>query len=343
MALDTATRQLALVCQREVRHLWERATARADRGEVVRYDSASGIATWETESGEVIGRWYAERMGTYVVRDRILRWSWAGRSSISAASHAELVVREGETRAVPQFAMSVVGDLEEDEAMTLAALGVVVARGEGIDLQRTHDEITFIGLFDTPRPREGEPVESTRYSLPAPRSVPPPPRPVSRPPASSPSRRPPAPVGAPYRSLPPIREIYAPRAEPRQALRSEPQTTAHESQRRVREPARSLFLPLATVITNVLAHAVPGYEKGLFVLTVDPASEPEGKGRLVVFLVASDASGALHAIDVPAELLDAAARLVEADRVDGNGTWRKLSARISPKPDGGATLNVDVL
>jgi hypothetical protein len=62
-----------------------------------------------------------------------------------------------------------------------------------------------------------------------------------------------------------------------------------------------------------------------------------------VFLVASDASGALHAIDVPAELLDAAARLVEADRVDGNGTWRKLSARISPKPDGGATLNVDVL
>ena len=67
------------------------------------------------------------------------------------------------------------------------------------------------------------------------------------------------------------------------------------------------------------------------------------KRRRVVVLVANDASGVLRALDPSRELIEAAARMVEADRTDGNGPWRKLTARITPKPDGGATLNVDVL
>ena len=59
-------------------------------------------------------------------------------------------------------------------------------------------------------------------------------------------------------------------------------------------------------------------------------------------LVVIDAAGILRALDPPADVVEAAATMVEEDRREGNGQWRKLSARITPKPDGGATLHVDV-
>ncbi|MBN9161567.1 MAG: hypothetical protein BGO98_48955 [Myxococcales bacterium 68-20] len=336
MPLDEATRKLAISLERELRRLLERERARADRGEQVRYDSVSRMATWETRRGDVIGRWYGDVIARYVVRDRLLRWAWAGRSSISTMTHAELVSREGQSRGVPQLAMSVVGDLDEDDARTLARLAVVVAKGEGVELRRTEEEITFIGLFDSPRPREGEAPDPSRYSVPPPpaarRSAPPLPLPGearSSPPAR---RTTPPPV---HRSLPPIREIY----EPRSARSKTP-----PPERKIREPARSLFLPVATAVLGAFAKAVPGYQQALFVLTVDRASpSPTEKRRLVVLLAANDASGSLRAVDPSHEVVDAAARLVEADQNDGNGPWRKLSARITPKPDGGATLNVDVI
>ncbi|MBX3223549.1 MAG: hypothetical protein KF795_23755 [Labilithrix sp.] len=345
MPLDEATRQLALSLQRDLRRLVERERARADRGEEVRYDSVSRMATWETRRGDVIGRWYGDILARYVVRDRFLRWAWVGRSSIATTTHAEVVSREGQARAVPQLSMSVVGDLDEAEACTLARLGVLVAHGEGVELRRTDEEITFIGLFDSPRPREGEVVDPSRYSVPpppvAPRSAPaplrssPPARAGSSPPASRRSSPPPA-----HRSLPPIREVYGPRSPARS---TPPQPL--DSPRKIREPARSIFLPVATAALAVFAKVVPGYQQALFVLRVEAEPTPGAadRRRLVVQLVAHDAAGILRAVDSPRELDEAAARLVEADQEDGNGPWRKLSARVTPKPDGGATLNVDVI
>ena len=337
MPLDEATQKLAISLERELHRLLERERARADRGEEVRYDSVSRMATWETRRGDVIGRWYGDVIARYVVRDRFLRWAWAGRSSISAMTHAEVVTREGQSRGVPQLAMSVVGDLDENDARMLARLAVIVARGEGVELRLSEEEITFIGLFDSPRPRDGEVPDPSRYSVPPPpvasavrRSSPP-----SRTGSSPPARRTtPPPV---HRSLPPIREIYGPRS-------ARPPSPPPE--RKIREPARSLFLPVATAVLGAFAKAVPGYQQALFVLTVDrasPAAAPKEKRRLVVFLAANDPSGALRAVDPSHEVVDAAARLVEADQNDGNGPWRKLSVRITPKPDGGATLNVDVI
>ena len=60
-------------------------------------------------------------------------------------------------------------------------------------------------------------------------------------------------------------------------------------------------------------------------------------------LVVVDAAGILRALDPPIEVVEAAVAMVDADRREGNGEWRKLSARITPKTDGGATLHVDVL
>jgi len=351
MPLDEATRRLAFLLQRDLRRLLERERARADRAEQVQFDPVSRMATWETKRGDVIGRWYGEIVASYVVRDRILRWAWAGRSSISTLTHAEVIAREGQSRDVAQLSMSVVGDLDEEDAHTLVRLGVLVARGEGMAIRRMdpakldprvghtvggEEEIAFIGLFDSPRPREGEIPDPSRYSVPPPVTSR-----TSTVQESTPSpsgSRGSSPPGAPYRSLPPIREVYGPRSLPRAAK-------APESDRKVREPARGVFLPVAMAVQTALAKAVPGYQQGIFVLTVD-AEISAGSGekrRLVVVLVANDASGMLRALDPSRELVEAAARMVEADRTDGNGAWRKLTARVTPKPDGGATLHVDVL
>jgi hypothetical protein len=78
----------------------------------------------------------------------------------------------------------------------------------------------------------------------------------------------------------------------------------------------------------------PGFRQGLLVMTVDH----DARGRhLVVQLVVIDAQGELNALDPPIELVEAAAAL------SGDARWRKLTARITPKRDGGATLHVDVL
>jgi hypothetical protein len=65
--------------------------------------------------------------------------------------------------------------------------------------------------------------------------------------------------------------------------------------------------------------------------------------RFVVQLVIIDRAGILRALDPPADVVEAAALMVETDLREGNGSWRKLSARITPKADGGATLHVEVV
>ncbi len=110
----------------------------------------------------------------------------------------------------------------------------------------------------------------------------------------------------------------------------------------MREPSRALFVPVANAATRALVKECPGYTQGLFVVTVSASPRPDQPRRVVVQLVAIDPSGVLRALDPPRELVEAAAEMTDADRREGNGIWRKLSARILPKADGGATLQVDV-
>ena len=303
MPLDESTQRLAFLLQRDLRRVVDQETARADRGEIVTHDAGARIATWESKRGEVIGRWYVELLATYDVRDRIFRWAWAGRASQAAPAHSDVVAREGLTRNVPQLAMSVVGDLTPDEAATLARLGLVVARGASLQIHERDGEIELVGLFDSPRPR-------TTSQAPSHWSVPPP---AERRSSSSPLH---------YPSVPPMQEVHPP-----------PRTAAI-----VREPARALFVPVATAVLAALTRQAAGFQQGLFVLHV------EGMLRAVnVTLVAVDAAGILRALDPPTELVAATRRMIEADQTDGNGPWRKLAARIVPKDDGGATLHVDVI
>lgn len=354
MPLDETTRRFAFLMQRDLRRLEERLEARSKRGEAMRADSVSRLVTWETRLGEVTARHYTEVLATYEPRDRILRWGWAGRSPSASASHGDTIVREAQARGVPQLAMSVVADLSLEEAAELARLGAILARAETcISRPGPGSEVEYVGLFD-----RSQPDAPDRYSVPPP--------PVVESDGKPEAKHTPPP---PFRSLPPVREVYAPRAPRTEGGRSSPPhgttrmprpdsrpakappsappvektKSGHAAERgAVREPSRALFVPVANAAIRALVKECPGYTQGLFVVTLSAPSRPDQPRRVVVQLVAIDPGGQLRALDPPRELVEAAAEMTDADRREGNGIWRKLSARILPKADGGATLQVDV-
>lgn len=357
MPLDEATRRFAFLLQRELRRLAEKEAEREAQGDNVKYDSGTRVATLQSTRGEVRARLYGEVLATYAQDDRILRWAWVGRASSSHLTHGDIIVREGHARGVPQLAMSVLGDLDQEDAKRLVTLGALMAHAEGLHERRVGNELQYIGLFERPRPVDV--IVDSHISLP-------PPAVQEKPEARSGSQPPPR----AYRSLPPIREVYEPRGtrssrppppsspapSPPPAPPSSPSLSPSPSAppppassrppgalRRVREPSRTVFLPVATAALSALNANARGYLQGLFVINVDHAGGWATKRRVMLQLVVIDSAGVLRALDPPESLLEATVDMIETDRRDGNGAWRKLSARITPKPDGGATLNVDVM
>lgn len=354
MPLDESTRRFAFLLQRDVRRLAERLSERTDRGEEMRADSSSRVVTWVNRTGEMTARQFAEVLATYDTRDRILRWGWAGRASSASPSHGDTIVREAQARGVPQLAMSVVADLDLEEAEELGRLGAILARAEAFASRPgVGSEVELVGLFDRAQPHTPDRL-----------SVPPPPVQTTPPAGPRRSTTPPP----PYRSLPPVREVYAPRAPHADGSTNRPSPTpppprvsptppppaaaprvsssppAPEPRGLVREPRREHFVPAANAAVRALARTCPGYTQGLFVVTVSATpGRPEAARRVGVQLVAIDAAGNLVALDPPRDLVEAAVEMTEADRRDAGGVWRKLSARILPKADGGATLQVDVV
>jgi hypothetical protein len=355
MPLDEATRRFAFLLQRDLRRITERREQHAARGDVLKFDSVTRIAVMHSPRGEAVHRLFGEILATYEPHDRILRWAWAGRSSSAPPTHGDVVFREGQSRGVPQLAMSVVGDLDFDDAKALVELGALVGRAEGIHERIVAGNTEFIALFDRPRPSEPvEPARESRFSVPPP-------------PVAEKAPDPKAPPSRAYRSIPPIREIFEPRTgssppragsagsnappAPARTSTSSPPAASPSTPpvaKKLQEPSRALFLPVANAALAALQRGSKSYLQGLFVVTLDrEPREPRDpsasdKRRLVVQLVVIDAAGILRALDPPADVVEAAAIMVEGDRREGNGQWRKLSARITPKPDGGATLHVDV-
>ena len=348
MPLDEATRRFAFLLQRDLRRITDRREQHAARGEVLKFDSVTRIAVMQSSRGESVSRLFGEILATYEPHDRILRWAWAGRSSSAPPTHGDVVFREGQSRGVPQLSMSVVGDLELEDAKALVELGALVARAEGIHERIVAGNTEFIALFDRPRPSENvEPARESRFSVPPP-------------PVAEKLAEPKGPPSRAYRSIPPIREIFEPRtgsSPPRSSSGSMPPAPASTSSpptaspstppvaKKLQEPSRALFLPVANAALAALTRGSKSYLQGLFVVTLDREpreASTSDKRRLVVQLVVIDAAGILRALDPPADVVEAAANMVEADRREGNGQWRKLSARITPKADGGATLHVDV-
>ncbi|MCA9588502.1 MAG: hypothetical protein KC657_24465 [Myxococcales bacterium] len=308
MPLDDATRRLRETLDAQVLDLRDVAELRGLRSEELRFDSVAQRVTRQTKHGEIVGRWYAELLATYYLRDSIFRWAWAGTSS-SYSTYGERIFKEGQQREVPQLCMSVVGGVTPEDADVLTQLGLALTGARDLFVEEPGDgTVKFYGMYDSPRP-SGLHV-----------SVPPPPvRRASSPPASE----------RPGRS----RSTTSP--EGPAAKRSAPPPAD-----RPREPDRAAFFPVASLAHELLARDVPGFSQAVLTLTIDPAAR---QTRLMVQLAAVDAGGRLRAVDATRELLDAATELVTAERARGAGAWRKLEAHLAPKSDGGATLHVEVV
>lgn len=371
MPLDEATKRFLLMLQGDLARLQATDLAHESRGEKLRYDSVSRFGTYEARTGTIARRLYGELLATFERDEKILRWAWVGRpgNNPASATHVDAMFREAQARSISQLTMSVVGDITDDEALDLARLGAVFARAETLHVRDRGDVLEYIGLFERPRPSEETKPE--RFSVPPPpvapketpkparaiRSIPPireiaaPARPdaraevddgepirpstprdpdrasarPARPPSVPPGPKPPRDRGEPVKapSAPPPKAASAP---PPKAPSVPPPASRREAVR-----------PVANAALVALAQMCEGYKQALVVLNVEPGSRGE-KRRFFVQLVAIDADGLLQSLDPPAPLVDAAAVLLESE----SAPFRKLSARVTPKPDGGATLVVDV-
>lgn len=363
MPLDEATRRISLLFQRDLERLADRLGEHPALRDDVESDSAGAVATVPPPSGEAEPRLHREVLATYAPQDRILRWAWAWRPPSAASTHGDVVFLEGNVRGVPQLTIGVVEDVDEEEAAALVMLGALFARAESLYQRRVGIDIAFIGRFEGQRPADRADATDGRFS------VPPPPVTQEAPasgrggegaPASGRGRQgipPSMPPPRAYRSIPPVREVFEPRGKSRPptgpaetptswsnlgaAGVASTASSSGEAAKKQREPSRAVFLPVVTAALTALARGSEGYLQGLFVLTLDaPGTEAL---RFMVQLVVVDRAGTLRALEPPADVLEAAGSMVQADRREGNGWWRKLSARIAPKPDGGATVHVDVV
>lgn len=339
-------------------------TYEARTGNVARRLYGELLATFERE--EKILKW---------------AWVGRAANNTASATHVDAMFREAHARSIPQLTMSVVGDLKDEDAIALARLGAVFARAETLHVRDRGDVLEYIGLFERPRPSEeakperfSVPPPPVSAKDPRDRDTPKPARAIrSIPPireiaatarpdaraeldddepsparASSPPVRPqaqPRPPSVPPQPKPPrdresVRKapsIPPPAAKapsnPPKAPSVPPKAPS------VPPPAsrRDAVRPVANAALTALAQMCEGYKQALVVLNVEPGASGE-KRRFFVQLVAIDADGLLQSLDPPTPLVDAAAVLLESE----SSLFRKLTARFTPKPDGGATLVVDV-
>jgi hypothetical protein len=308
MPLDDATRRLRETLDAEVLDLHDVAELRRLRSEELRFDSVAHRVTRQTKHGEIVGRWYAELLATYFLRDSIFRWAWAGTSS-SYSTYGERIFKEGQLRDVPQLCMSVVGGVTPEDADALAQLGLALTGARDLYAEEPGDgSVRFYGMYESPRP------SGLHVSVP--------------PPAVNRGSSPPV-------SQRPGRARSTTSPEGPAAKRSAPPPPE-----RPREPDRATFFPVASLAHELLAREVSGFSQAVLTLTIDPDSR---QTRLMVQLAAVDARGRLRAVDATRDLLDAATDMVTAERARGAGAWRKLEAHLAPKADGGATLHVEVV
>ncbi len=316
MPLDHATLRFCSLLRRDMDRMTERAEERIARGEWIDFDPASGLALVHTRRGDLGSRLYGEVLAVYLTRDRILRWAWAGRSPTALPTHGDVLPRTGQARGVPQLAMSVVGELDQEDAAKLVKVGALVARAEGVLERRSGSDIEFIGLFDRARPLDAAQSPESRYSLPPPAVA-----------ASREEKRPSHTPSAAWSNLGAAGVGHS-------TVRLPPLAAAEN----VRQPSRALFLPVANAVLSALTHGSVGYRQALFLLSLDG----QAPRRPTLHLSVVDAAGTLRALAAPPALVDVAVAMVDADRAEGNGSWAKLEVRITPKSDGGASLHVDV-
>lgn len=100
----------------------------------------------------------------------------------------------------------------------------------------------------------------------------------------------------------------------------------------VRDPSRELFRPVAQLALGALMNRFTnGFHQAIVLVNVDAV---DARLRFSVSILAADERHDLYVLDPSRELLEAVGKLLAEDVREGNGRWRRLSARLTPTARG---------
>jgi len=267
-------------------------------------------------NGELVRTLRGEAIGSYSPELGIYRWGWTARSvKAPPKQQIDQAFREGHKLSLPELTSETVQLESEDDARKLSAFAAVIANAISVVSIEDGTRMGFIAVFgDVEHPAPPASDDQSRAVRLPPYTVPPLPPKSSRPPSVLPPPSPP-PIGGLVNPFP---------KRPRTSAPPPPEA---------REPPRELFLPVAQRALSTLDFAHPGFREALIVIT----KEADGP-RFSLELVATARDGRLVAVDPPRELIEAAARMTNAE---AGGKFRRLIARLVPS-ERGASVDVEV-
>jgi len=344
MPLSNKFRRLALLMEPDVQRMLERHAQRVAGHDGVRYDERANVVTY-TRQGSVLAQPRAERIGEWSRDLAVFKWWFTG---IKFGEHAhkrlDVAYREGEQFGMSELTTETLTVETAADADTVAHVAAQLARADGVLRATQGDRVIFFALFDskgsdaphaldlrdtavTPSGQRPAWMQSSLNAF----SVAPPA--VHERVHEKPSLRP----GPGSRTIPPLAPIEVSSDD---GFGIPPPPRAPTANLPIRDPARTIFMPLAQLALGDVAATVPGFGQALLVIRIDNTSG--NKGRYVVQLVALDPDGDLIALDPSRALLEAAGKMIADDVRDGNGRWLKLAARLRPT-ERGASVDLDVV
>jgi hypothetical protein len=336
---DDRFARLMQLLQLEIARMLEQHNDRIRGHDEVNLDLGRGAVVYVRHNKTLwVGR--VELIGTYLRDMSVWRWWWYGGDRPVTRSPLNAVYAAGQSHGVRLLTSPQPVVHDEREAVLLANVCAALAKARGVHLAQSGDRMTFYALYDprkpsaasepevTPLPAtEGESTVVHHDSL-IPVGEPISPVTTTRQPIMS---MPPSTFGP----LPPVRlpPLKAPRIE------NAPLPPATESP--LREPDRALVMPLAKLaMTAVVTHLTSGFQQAL--VTLDLQVQENRRARFYVVIVASDMDGNLVAVPTPQGIMEAARDLIAEDARQGNGRWRRLTARLRNRPTG-ISVRVEVV
>jgi hypothetical protein len=312
--IDDRLRRLAKTVEPEVQRMLERHAAITRGYDELQHNPEMNIVGF-VRMGETLFRAQTEHIGNYYPDIGMFRWAWALRPHTTGPTRLDAVMREGEAQGIEQLRANHISSIPEDDAVLVAHLAAHIARANGVLRLPEGEHFVFFALYEIPHPNPARGGFSVA--------------PAAMPAAQSSETSLPALISdvtlAPQHVPPPAE--------------SGPVLTRPSAERPIREPGRLVLTPLAQQAAVDLARVMPGYTQALLVVSVN---RQEAKGRFFVVLVATDAEGVMHALEPTSKTVEATANMIRTDSVDGNGPWRRLVLRFTPKPGGGAKLSIEI-
>lgn len=326
---DERYQRLMQLLERDITSMLEKYNSRIRGHDAIDLDLGRGLVVY-LKSGKALWSARTDLIGSYMRDVTLWRWWWYGSDRPVTRSPLNAAFASGQTHGVKILTSPQPIVRSEREAVLLANVCATLSKADGVHLQQSGDRMTFYALYST-KDSGPERVAPNRPSAPTEGDSA-----VVYHDSLLPAHEPLPPVGS---TRQPIMSIAPPSFGPLPDVHPPPmrviESTAPPapSPPVVREPERSLVMPLAKLaLASVVTHLPTGFQQAL--ITLDLQVQEGGKARFYVVVVATDLEGNLIAVPTPQGLMEAARDLIAEDARQGNGRWRRMTARMKNKPTG---------